>query len=105
MKIAHPKLAECDSLSPDALEFCQRYAIGTLAKAAASLASECFNSNDVNLRMESDPESEEQWLIVHVAVRGEVEDIVNRYENYQERWNKMASWQERYHIRLVYDFS
>jgi hypothetical protein len=71
---------------------------------AIDLIGRCFSSiQDLHLQLEQDPEVGEEWLVLDVTIQGEVEEVLNEYDNYTDHWVSSVPWPERDKIRLSYN--
>ena len=63
---------------------------------AMRLLDECFTGAEVrSLKLENDPESEEEWLVIEFLIGGNIEDILNSYDHYTDLWISTVPWPER----------
>lgn len=85
--------------------FCHDHGILDAAAQAIALAKECFKPEEVAIQIEGDPESDGEWLVIDVTVRGEVREVLDAYRHYKNRWHTSTPWQQRRRIRLVYNFA
>jgi hypothetical protein len=74
-------------------EFCREHRLMSDARIAVHLAEQCFPvQSKVQLRVKSDPESDEKWLNVNAEVQGkDAEQVVECYTQFVRRWVTTAS--------------
>ena len=90
-------------ISQDILRFCSREAILQYLSVAVDLIERCFSSvQKLELQQEQDPDTEEEWLVFEVTIRGEVDDVLGDYDKYTDAWVSLVPWPERSKIRLSY---
>jgi len=91
------------SLSREAEAFCNRQGIRTYVTVASDLLNQCFsNIWSVDSEILQDPETEEQLLVIHMEVKGEIEEVLDMYDKYTEGWVSRVPWPERAKISLSY---
>lgn len=99
-RICHRRIV----LSQSLYNFCLRYNIQNYLQVAINLAKECFPSlNEVQLYLEQDPDTREQWLVIDATVGGEVDEILSKYDKYTDLWVSSVPWPERSKIVLSYN--
>lgn len=90
-------------LSREAEAFCSRQGIRKYVNVASDLLNQCFsNVEGVESEVLQDPETEDQLLVIHVAVKGEIDAILDMYDRYTEEWVSRVPWPERAKISLSY---
>ncbi len=92
-------------LSPDVLQFCLQHEILQYVPVAMDVIKKCLPLQEPNwdLQVDRDPDTGEEWLSLHVMLKGEVEEILNRHDNYTDQWVSLVPWPERDKIRLSYN--
>lgn len=91
-------------LSEQALSYCSRHRIFQHLVRAVKLAQESFSDLcNIEVKTESDPETEDEWLAILVHVRGEVNVILDEYDAYTRKFIKAIPWLAQDRIRLIYD--
>ncbi|MCK4823532.1 hypothetical protein KA005_47715, partial [bacterium] len=60
---------------------------------------------DFNLSPEKDLETGEEWLLLDVNVKGNIEKILDQYDYYTNNWIASVPWPIRDKIRLSYNIS
>lgn len=58
---------------------------------------------ELRLLQEQDPETDEEWLLIDITVDGEIEEILDSYDNYVKKWVSSAPSSIRENIRLSYN--
>jgi len=83
--------------------FAEKYGLWSHLVAAMRLLNDCFPAAISGcLKLEHDPETEEEWLVIEFEIGGEIEDILNSYDHYTDLWVSSVPWPEREKIRLSY---
>ena len=91
-------------LSGELAQFCSTHHLLIALQESVQLIKACFPSiRNLELGLEQDPETAEEWLVIEIEVAGEIEEILERYDRYTEAWVKLASWPERDKVRLSYN--
>ena len=91
------------NLSREEKEFCNRNGIRQYIPVASELIKRHFsNIQRIDSEILHDPDTEEQWLVINVQVKGEIEDILNMYDKYTGEWVSSVPWPEREKICLSY---
>jgi hypothetical protein len=91
-------------LSPEILQFCSRQRILGYVPTAINLLGRSFPSiSELKIDLEKDPETGEEWLVLNVTIQGEVDEVLNNYDNYTIHWVSLVPWPERHKIRLSYN--
>jgi hypothetical protein len=99
-RIGHRRIV----LSQSLYNFCLRYNIQNYLQLAINLAKRCFPSlHELQLYLEHDPDTGEQWLVIDATVEGEVDEILSKYDKYTDLWISSVPWPDRSKIVLVYD--
>jgi hypothetical protein len=71
---------------------------------AIDLIERHFPSIDkLDLYLEHDPETEEEWLVLDLTLRGEVDEVLDNYDKYTDHWVSSVPWPQRQKIRLSYN--
>lgn len=90
-------------LSPKADAFCNSQGISQYVKVASDLVYKCFsNIRSVVSELLQDPDTEEQLLVIHVEVQGEIEAVLDMYDKYTDEWVSKVPWPARAKISLSY---
>jgi hypothetical protein len=91
-------------VTPDALAYCLRHGFRQYLLIAIDLMRQCFSRvEDTHLRLEQDPETAEEWLVLDVTLQEDVEEVLANCDAYTDRWIAQVPWPERDQIRLVYN--
>ena len=89
---------------PDALEYCLRQGLRQDLLTAIELVRQCFvKVHACHLRLEQDPETGEEWLVLDVTLQEDVDAVLAHCDVYTDRWITQTPWPERDKIRLVYN--
>ena len=57
----------------------------------------------IDVGWEQDPEAEEAWIAVEVTTKDEVDEVLEKYDDYTNEWVSLVPWHKREKIRLSYD--
>ena len=57
----------------------------------------------LRLLQEQDPETDEEWLLIDITVDGEIEEILDSYDDYVKKWVSSVPSSVRENIRLSYN--
>lgn len=92
-------------LSDEVLTFCAQRQIIDHFQRALRLAQQSFHDlTNIEVKVENDPESEDEWLVILVQVHGEIEQVLDMYDAYTRKLIRAIPWPSRDRIRLIYDF-
>ncbi len=58
---------------------------------------------ELRLLQEQDPETDEKWLLIDITVDGEMEEILDSYDDYVRKWVSSVPSSVRENIRLSYN--
>lgn len=90
-------------LSPAAEAFCNSQGISQYIKVASDLVNKCFsNIRSVDSEVLQDPDAEDQFLVIHLEVKGEIAAVLDMYDKYTEEWVSRVPWPAREKISLSY---
>lgn len=93
-------------ISDEVLSFCSRWQIFSYFQRALRLAQQSFlDLTKIEVKVESDPESEDEWLVIVVQVHGEIGKVLSMYDGYTRKLIRTVPWPARDRIRLIYDFA
>ena len=99
------KLVE-DELSQEVSSFCEKYRLTGFLKSAVDIINKSFLSiKEMEFIIEQDPEIEEEWLLIDIAVDGTSEELLDAYDKYIEQWISIAPEPVREHIKLSFRMS
>ena len=91
-------------LSAEEISFCLCEDLTDSLLLAISLAQQYLEPiQPLEVQLEHDPESTEEWLTLRVVVAGDNESILTHYDNYVRDWVAQVLWPEVNRIRLSYD--
>jgi hypothetical protein len=91
-------------LSEDVREFCRHHDLLAELKEAITLAEECFESADIRVEKDVDPETGENWLLMTITVSEVPMTVGKAHGKYLERWVSAVPWPKRSLVRISYDF-
>jgi len=92
-------------LTDEVLAFCSQQQIFNHFQHALRLAQQSFlDLRDINVKVENDPESDGEWLLIVVQIHGEIEKVLEMYDTYAKGLVRAVPWPARDKIRLIYDF-
>ena len=87
--------------SPAAEAFCRERCLFPELQDTISLIHEHFAvAAPIDLSVETDPETGEQWLEVSVAARGNVANVADARRRYNRRWHATAPGKITDNVRL-----
>lgn len=58
---------------------------------------------ELRLLQEQDPETDEEWLLIDITVDGEIEEVLDSYDNYVKKWISSVPSSVRKNISLSYN--
>jgi hypothetical protein len=91
-------------LGAEEISFCLCEDLTDPLLLAISLAQEYLEPvQPLEVRLEQDPESEDEWLTLGVVVAGDSDTLLAHYEKYVREWVAQVPWPEVNRIRLSYD--
>jgi hypothetical protein len=91
-------------ITPEIIEFCSRERITSYLPSAINSIERNFpTTSELKIEVEQDPETDEEWLVLNVTTRGEVDEVLNHYDKYINYWVSTVPWPERQKIRLLYN--
>lgn len=85
------------------MAFCGLKEIESDVKQAYQLAKLYFHPGYTWLSMESDPESDNQWIVIEANASGSVEAILEAYSRCKAHWLPLASNAGKRYIRFSYN--
>jgi hypothetical protein len=100
---AEPNGTQQLPLSSSVQDFCRRHGLFSILQTAERLAKECFHPLRLEIEVEQDPESGEQWLVVRATIRKGVTERREAYSQYTSRWVQAVPWPALFLIRISYD--
>ena len=88
-----------------ALYFCFQQQILRHLPIALDIIEESFSTpiNEVKAEPERDSETGEEWLEFKISIKGEIEEVLSKYDKYTERLVSLVPWSARYKMRLSYN--
>ncbi len=90
-------------LSREAEAFCSHQDILKYVNVASDLINQCFsNVRGVDSEILQDPDTEDQMLVIHVEVKGEIDAVLDMYDKYTAEWVLRVPWPERAKISFSY---
>ncbi len=92
-------------LSDEVLSCCARWQTFNHLQRALRIVQQSFvDVTALDVKVESDPESEDEWLMIIVQVHGEIGKVLEMYDSYTKGLVRAVPWPARDRIRLIYDF-
>lgn len=93
-----------EQLSPEMISLYSSKEILRFLPIALDILHDCFASIlELHVLPEQDPETGEKWILIDIAVEGDIAEVLDSYDNYAEQWVSSAPWLVRENIRLSYD--
>ena len=91
-------------VAPDALSYCLQHGLQHYLLLGIDLIHQCFARVDAcHLRLEQEPETGEEWLVLDVTLQEGVEEALANCDAYTDRWVSQVPWPERERLRLGYN--
>jgi len=91
-------------ITPEIIEFCSQERITSYLPSAVNSVEKNFpTTTELKIEVEQDPETEEEWIVLNVTIRGEVDEVLDNYDKYVNYWVSTVPWPERQKIRLLYN--
>ncbi|HYA40556.1 MAG TPA: hypothetical protein VEF34_04605 [Syntrophobacteraceae bacterium] len=92
------------NLPAQLLDFSNQYGLHQCIDTAIRLVAKCFaNLKTAFLKMECEPEGNEEWLTLEIVVQDSVENVFSAYNKFTELWVSLSPWPQRDKIRLAFD--
>lgn len=93
-------------LSEEVLQFCSQHRLLAYLLFVAKLVNKCFPSLiALEVEMECDPESDDEWLHLTARLHESVETVLTWYDTYTRRFINAVPWPQRNKIRFSYDLT
>jgi hypothetical protein len=92
-------------LPPPVLAYCTEHRLLPAVQTTLDLVRACFASERITLTTDDDPEFDQRWVVIDVAVEGEVEAVLGAYERFTRAWLAAVPTAERRHLRVLYNFT
>jgi hypothetical protein len=84
---------------------CQQWGILPQLHSAILLAQQIYKPvAAISARIQTDPDSDEQRIIVDVPVDGEVDSVLAREDEFGKQWTRTVRDDDRQQIRVLYYF-
>jgi hypothetical protein len=94
------------SLAGAVVEFCDRHGVTAELGTALRLLRECFPAAEaMQARLNEDPESTGEWVVVNAVVRGEPDKAFEAHRECLRRWTAAVGWPATGLICLTYTFA
>jgi hypothetical protein len=103
MSVTH--LENLSQIPSRVLYFCyQQQILGYLAIATEIIEKSFLTTiSEIGMEPEIDSETGEEWLEFKIRIKGEVEEVLDRYDKYTERLVSLLPGSARYKMRLSYN--
>ena len=83
--------------------YCAKHQILSQLKTAVDLAETHFHPvNHLSVGVETDPDVEEDFLVIDVSVAMDADEVLRRKQAYTRAWLNAAPADQRERIRLLY---
>jgi len=90
-------------LTKELSNFCKKKGILEYLNIAMDIIRESFASvRQLSLSSEQDPETDEQWILIDIAVDGPTGEVLKAYDRYIDQWVSAAPESVRETIKLSY---
>ena len=87
--------------STEVQAFCEKHKIASYLAQAISLARQCFSNVDsLDVEMERDPETGDEWIVLRVAIRMAEVDAASARKRFSVEWVASVPWPQRHLICL-----
>ena len=98
-------LEKLSQISSRVLYFCYQQQILRHLPITIEIIEKSFFTtiNEIEMEPEIDPETGEEWLDFKIRIKGEVEEVLDRYDKYTERLVSLLPCSARYKMRLSYN--
>jgi len=98
-------LENLSQIPSQALYFCFQQQILQYLPIILDIIEESFSIpiNEVKADPEKDPETGEEWLDFKIRIKGEVEEVLDKYDKYTESLVSLLPGSARYKMRLSYN--
>jgi len=98
-------LENLSQIPSSVLYFCYQQQILRHLPTAVDIIGKSFLTtiNKIEMELEIDPETGEEWLEFKIKIKGEVEEDLDRYDKYTERLVSTLPCLARYKMRLSYN--
>jgi hypothetical protein len=87
-------------ISADVKRFCADDDLASLLSLSMDLAGRCFGPERTEVELMQDPDTNDEWVVVRIDVRGSAESVLASKKRYTAEWVAMAPWPQRHLIRL-----
>lgn len=92
-------------ITDEVLTFCSQRKIFNHFQHALQLAQQSFSDlKNITVKIDNDPESDDEWLMIVVQVHDEINKVLEMYDAYTRGLVRAVPWPARDNIRLIYDF-
>jgi len=98
-------LEKLSQIPSEVLYFCFQQQILRHLPIAIEVIEKSFLTtiNEIEMKPEIDPETAEEWLDFKIRIKGEVEEVLDRYDKYTESFVSILPCSARYKMRLSYN--
>jgi len=98
-------LKKLSQIPSEVLYFCFQQQILRHLPIAIEVIEKSFLTtiNEIEMKPEIDPETVEEWLDFKIRIKGEVEEVLDRYDKYTESLVSLLPCSARYKMRLSYN--
>jgi hypothetical protein len=87
----------------DVAAFCERHGLTEFLATSIRLAEQIFEPISLTKEVAQDYETDDQWIVVRISVRGSAECVLAAKKRYTAEWVAAAPWPQRHQIRLSYN--
>jgi hypothetical protein len=82
--------------------FCEKNGLTEFLTTSIRLAEQIFEPISLTKEVVQDYETDDQWIVVRISVRGSVESVFAAKKRYSAEWVAAVPWPQRHQIRLSY---
>lgn len=89
--------------SADARQLINRLQLSDLVETAIQLVRQYLEAADIHLESATDPDGENDWLVVRADVHGTVHEVLDRYAACKTEWVRMTPPTKLGFVRFAYN--
>ena len=87
----------------DVAAFCEKRGLTEFLATSIRLAEQIFEPISLTNEVAQDYETDDQWIVVRVSVRGSPDCVLAAKKRYTVEWVAAVPWPQRHQIRLSYN--
>ena len=91
-------------ISHDLLRFCFKHGVVRYLLVTLDIVDQFFPQiEELSMSQEQDPEMGDEWITIDISIRGEIDEVLEKYNKYTDQFITSIPWPERSKIRLSYN--